>query len=625
MKKLLLTVLTMLVAFGINAQSDANVKVLLDADFTKVTEGSEESPKSLMSYQLSGIVDGISSINGVSAAGGKILVSESSTSSITLKSFGSTSGLPSTGGTVRITARVKMKDYSGGFQYQPGYSSADYVSEYIMDEKANQWVDVVSYVGNVRSTSSIKMVPFLCVAGFYLESLKVEYSDAFIATPEAYLPSDYDGTQFKAECSAVAGATKFSADVFSLDAAGNRVYFVQGAELKKLSSYSSSASATITDLDPTKEYYYVAFAETATAKSEESNVVKLIKKIDSVAAPKALEATDITAAGFTANWEGVEGAVGYSVNVYSKITLSETQKLAVFNEDFSGITFGSPSSLDYGNGKDLNDYTGSKGWITDSSKTFAAGYYVIYPISKSGTLITPAMNLSQCDGKFQFILKAATRSYSGFEASKDTVTVAILDADDKVIESVDKTIDQADFADYTFNFTKGAENCRLSITFTQSDGSSMKLFIDEVTVMQELPAGSVVERQISSHSTDQTSYKVAMTLDEYTDYYYTVIALAQTVIGSGASATVGEIESPESEKILVKLVPMAVEDVVVSTAGAWKSADGELTVTGRSIIVADLNGIVIFRNDSAEVQTFTINKEGIVVVIVDGQTYKFAL
>lgn len=625
MKKILLVVVAMLATLGLHAQDAASVKVLLDADFTKVTEGSEESPKTLLSYQLSGIVDGISSISGVSAAGGKILVSESSSSSLTLKSFGASAGLPTAGGTVRITARVKMKDYSGGFQYQPGYSSSDYVTEYIMEDKVNEWVDVVSYVGNVKSSSSIKMVPFLSVAGFYLESLKVEYSEAFIASPVAYLPSDYDGTQFKAECSAVSGATKFSADVFSLDADGNRTYFVQGAELKKLTAFSTSASATITGLDPEKEYYYVAFAETATAKSEESNMVKLIKKVESVAAPNALAATNISDNGFTANWEAVEGAVGYMVNVYSKTILAETQNLAVFNEDFSGITFGSPSSLDFGSGKDLNDYTSSKGWITDSSKTFAAGYYVIYPFSGPGVLITPAMDLSQCDGKFQFILKGATRDFSSFTASDDTVTVEILDADDNVLESVVKTMDQADIADYTFDFTKGAQNCRLSITFTQAEGSSMKLFIDEVTVMQELPAGSVVERQISSNSTEQTSYKVEMTLEEGIDYYYAVIALAETVIGSGSSAYVGEIESPESEKILVKLVPSAVEEVGVSTAGAWKSAAGELTVTGRNIVVADLGGVVLLRSNSEDAQTFTVNHNGVVVVLVDGKNYKFAL
>lgn len=619
MRKVLLLFVALFVALGVNAQDPADVKVLFDADFTVFTDGSEASPKNLYTSDINKLTPGFYLTSNVAAAGGKLLVKENGY--IQLSAF---SDLPSAGGSVRVTAEVYMLDYDGMIQYQPTYSTSDYVNEFV---ETGKWVKVVSLVGNMKSTGKLKLAPFLSISGFYIKSLKVEYSADFIAAPEAYLPSDANGTQFTAECSLNSSAVKYEADVFTYDKDGKEVYFAQNIELKKAYSFSSSATGKVAGLNPEETYYYVARCINANGvSSANSEVVKVVKKLTSIAAPKALDATDVSATGFTANWETVADAQSYMVNVYSKTTLTSETKISVFKEDFSGVTVGTESDLAYLG--DLNSYTKVKGWTTDMSKTFAKGYYVIYPAGSTGNVVTPAINLSAVNGKFQVVLKAATRDYSGFNASADTLKVELVDLDGKVIEAAPaKILDKAGLADYTFDFTKGTKDSKLSITFIKVEGSSMKLFLDDVDVFQTLPAGSVLDRQLSSLPCEGTTLKVEQSLEEGVEYDYTVIAVGETVEGSGAYATVGVIESAESNRIKIELKGSGVNEIETADVApkAWKEAAGVLTVKGYNVVVADMSGKVLLRNVSDKEMSYTVNYNGIVVVLVDGKSYKFAL
>ncbi len=619
MRKVLLLLVACLATFGVKAQDPADVKVLLDTDFTVFTEGSEESPKTLYSTDFNKLVSGYNYVSGVAAAGGKLLVKENGY--LQLNSF---TDLPTGGGTVRVTAEVSMLNYDGGIQFQPTYSSSDYVSEIV---ETGKWVKLVTFVGNMKSSGRLKILPFLSVSGFYIKSLKIEYSSDFIASPEAYLPADFDGTQFTAACSLNSSASKYEADVFTYDKDGKEEYVVKDVELKKPSAYTQYASGKVTGLDPTKTYYYVARCVNASgAKSANSEAVKVIRKLASIASPKALPSTDVTSTGFTANWEAVDGANSYLVNIYAKRALTKEETIPTFAEDFSGVKVGTETSLEYSG--DLNSYTKRKGWTTDLSKTFAKGYYVIYPSSSTGNVKTPALDLSTTNGKFQVSIKAATRDYNGFNASSDTLKVELVDLDGKVLESAPvKILDKTGLADYTFDFTKGAKDSRISITFTKATGSNMKLFIDEIKVLQTFAAGSVVDLLDNSLSSEATSLKVEMNLADGVEYSYSVIAIGETVEGSTGNAYVADLESDESNRMVVEYKGSGVEDVesVSAAPKAWKVSDGVLAVTGCKVVVADLSGKIILQRVSNEEETYTVNYNGVVVVLVDGKSYKFAL
>lgn len=623
MKKLLLSILSLVAVTGLGKAEETadNVQVLIDTDFTVFTEGSEESPKSLYSSSFNAKVNGYYMVSSVSAAGGKVLVGASGY--LTLKQFES---LPTSGATIRITAEVKMLDeYGGALKFTRGYSSTDVVYAQV---DGTDWTTVTVYASGYTGTSAsrLKVEPFLSISGFYIKSLKVEYSPDFIAAPEAYLPTDADGTQFTASCSRVAGASKYEADVFSLDKDNNPVYFVQDVELTALSAYSNP-SAKITGLNPGTTYYYVARAINADGKkSENSEVVEVVKSITSIDAPEALAATNVTETGFTANWDAVADAKYYIVYTYEKEKLTEASEVAVFDEDFSGVTVGTVASIELtGN---IDDFTKMPGWIADySSKAFAAGYYVFYPYKDPGTLTTPSIDLSANDGKFSVTVKGFTGAYGTMKATQNTIGAELLVNGDVVETATTLTCDKSGLYDFVFNFTKGTSDCRIRFVYTLADEDSNKFYADEISISQLMPAGTEISKLLGNLSSEATSADISLTPVTGKAYCYGVVAVGQTVVGSGTGASVGEIMSAVSNLVEVNFNGAGVDNVISDTAiNAWKAGEGTLGVNGSDIAVHDLMGRTLYhRILPADTYTLNLGLRGLIIVTVDGTSHKIVL
>ncbi|MCM1336780.1 MAG: hypothetical protein NC187_03815 [Candidatus Amulumruptor caecigallinarius] len=622
MKKFLLSALAAVMSVSAAYADDAasDVQVLIDTDFTVFTEGSEQSPKSLYSYTFNSKVAGYYGISGVSAAGGKILVGPSGY--LQLNQF---ADLPTGGGTIRVTMEVKMLDnYGGAIQLTRGYSSTDIVYEAV---ETDEWTTVSVLCGGYTNTSSsrLKVQPFLSISGFYLKSLKVEYSADFIVAPEAYLPSDADGTSFTASCSRVTGASGYEADVYSLGTDGKPVYAEQNVALTAISSYANP-SAKITGLDPATTYYFVARALNADGKkSDDSEAVQVIKSITSIDAPVALPASNVSDGGFTANWETVADAKGYLINVYEKQTLAQDTEASVFAEDFSGVNVGTIANIEYSG--QLDDFTVVPGWETESgTKAFAAGYFVFYPTSE-GTLTTPAIDLSADDGVFTVTLSGFTGKYGNMTATENTLKAELL-VDGEVVETANTYIcDKSAPHDFIFNFTKGTSDSRVRFTYTLESGSYDKLYVDAIDIKQMLPAGTEIKKQIATGSAaaPATSADIELTPESGKTYYYSVIALAQTVTGTGATAAVGELQSKESNLIEISFSSASISEVAAEAAApaAWKAAPGILGVSGVKVAVYDLTGRVLYNGAAAPAIDLGVN--GVVIVNVDGVTVKVAL
>lgn len=621
MKKFLLSILTVAMAAGAACAEDAgNVVTLIDSDFTVFTDGSEESPKSLMSYQFNQQVEGYFMISGLSAAGGKILVGPSGY--LQLKQFES---LPTGGGTIRVTMEVKMLDsYGGAIQLTRGYSTTDIVYEAV---ETDEWTTVSVLCGGYTNTSSsrLKVQPFLSISGFYLKSLKVEYSPDFIVAPEAYLPSDADGTSFTASCSRVSGAAGYEADVFSFNIDNKRVYFEQNVALTAASAYSNP-SAKITGLDPATTYYFVARAINADGKkSDDSEAVQVIKCISSIDAPVALPASNYSATGFTANWEAVADAKGYLINIYEKQTLAQDTEASVFAEDFSGVNVGTVADIEYSG--QLDDFTVVPGWETESgTKAFAAGYFVFYPTS-SGTLTTPSIDLSANGGVFTVTLSGFTGKYGSMSATENTLKAELL-VDGEVVETANTYIcDKSAPHDFIFDFTKGTADSRVRFTYTLEGAGYDKLYVDAIDIKQMLSAGTVINKQIATLSQEApaTSAEIQLTPEKDKRYYYGVVAVAETVTGTGATAAVGELLSKESNLIEIAFSSASISEVAAEAAApaAWKAAPGILGVNGEKVAVYDLTGRVLYNGVASP--AIDLGVSGVVIVNVDGTTVKVAL
>lgn len=626
MKKILLSLLFLSGTAGLAAAQTEPI-VVLDADFSVFTDGSDESPVDLYSSTFKSKIEGFNFATSVASAGGKLLIKSSGY--IETNSF---SELPSTGSaTIRVTAEVKMIDtYGGCVNFRPGYSTSSEVSAIV---EGDEWTTVSTYVSSFTSTTRLRVQPFLSVSGFYIKSLKVEYSPDFIAVPEAYLPSDADGTSFTASCSRVSGATSYEADVFTLE--GDEAEYVQqNVELKALGAYADPA-AKITGLDPKKTYYYVARAISSTgAKSDDSEIVKVINKISEMTVPEALAASNISESGFTANWDAVDNAVSYIVNTYEEDILKAETEINVFDEDFSGVNVGTFGSVEFSG--NINDFTKLPGWVSDMSKAFAKGYYVFSIFSgNTGTLTLPAVDLSANNGNFTLTINAATARFGTFYTTNNTITVDLLDGDEVVETAPVAKCDKDDFTDFTFSFTKGKADSRLRITYTLAqveEGDKVvndpnKLFIDQISICQLLAAGSIVEKMLSSDETAETSLDITLTPEEGKTYYYAVAALGETVVGSGSSASVGTIQSAFSEKVIVNFQSSGIDEITsVGEVSAWKAGDGILGVTGHNVTVHDLVGRTLLVKALPEgTHNLRVNVRGLVIVTVDGKSFKIVL
>lgn len=626
MKKFLLLLLPSLCLGAVTAFAQSDVTVLLDSDFTVFTDGTEQSPKSLTTTGLNAKTPGYYLISGVSDAGGKLLVGSSGY--IQAKAF---STLPTSGtSTLRFTAEVKMLDSYGGIVQATngGYGSSAATTNIIVEN--DEWTTVTGFVSSMSYSSKFKLLPFLSVNGFYIKSLKIEYSADFIAAPEAYLPSDFDGTQFTASCSRVSGASSYLAEVFTLSDNGERQTVQEGIALTALSAYVDP-SAKVTGLTPGVQYFYTVKAVNANgAASDESEPVALVKKISALETPEALEATDVTTQSFTANWTSVDDALFYTVNVYSEETLETEQEVSVFGEDFSGVNVGTSSSIEFSG--DLNNFTNMPGWTTDFSKAFAPGYFILYPSAGTGSVITPAIDLSAAGGTFNVVINAGMNYYGQLKDTEDLITVTLLDADGNEVETAtSQEISAADFVDYTFGFTKGAEVSRIKITYTQEEGGNYnRLFINEISVVQTLGAGSKVNRQVLSQSTvgKQVSETLEVAFEAVKRYTYTVIAVGQTVTGTGANASISEIMSAESNAVVIPDQSGVTDLVADLNAGApaWKTAEGVIAFSGNVVNVYNVNGALL-NNAVSDGGTATVNvhAKGVIIAVVDGTAVKIVM
>lgn len=105
--------------------------------------------------------------------------------------------------------------------------------------------------------------------------------------------------------------------------------------------------ATVTTLSPATTYYYKAYVVDGTGQYYFSNELSFTTILD---APVATAATNITPAGFTANWDAVTGADSYVLEV-SEVSGSVTPNVTVVGWDFEDSNQTSDSGITANNNR----------------------------------------------------------------------------------------------------------------------------------------------------------------------------------------------------------------------------------------------------------------------------------
>lgn len=499
------------------------VTTVFEESFDAFTEGSEAEPaatdiSSGVTNKLSTTLSGWSG-RYVYEAGGALKIGDGGNLQTTRYDMKANKGV------IKISMRVRSYDETGAM-FNIAVNYATKVTDYVTD---NKWHNV-SYVVNGASTISttyLKITAQMAASGILIDDLKVEQSESFYPAPVAKQPTQADGTSFTAKWDYISGSTGYYLDVYTKDAAGAPVYALQN----QFVSGAYTSSYKVTDLDASKTYYFVVRATNGTATSENSNEIEVVKVITKLDTPEALPASDVTAGGFTANWNAVANAEGYMVTVAKVLTLKEDKNVVVASEDFEGLKEGTVAAPIYPALEEfLDKYTNEAGWYA-YGHLYAKGMIGLAPFSESSpaTLESPIKDLSSNGGKFTVKVRMGC-TQSGVYVGGKEVTVNLYNADDetnKPLETKKVTLLEG-LNDYTIEFTKGIDVSTVEFSYP---GITTRVWIDSVQISQDKKAGDEVQSVVcDTDAKDALSMPFALPFGDGVSYRYSVAAYVTTVV-----------------------------------------------------------------------------------------------
>lgn len=189
----------------------------------------------------------------------------------------------------------------------------------------------------------------------------------------------------------------------------------------------------------------------------------------SLDAPVVLPATDITDSSFTANWQAVEDAAGYTVELQKVVELAEGEgdAIALLSEDFVGCTKDNETI------SDVNDHTATEGW--SGSKIYGErGVMRVGSSSSAGTLKTPKLNY---DGTVtvNFSMKNYNTADSGC-----VLTVSMINKNGVAVDS-ESFAAAADWADKEVEFD-AAGDFYIEFSTVNSTGKK-RVNVDDIAVV----------------------------------------------------------------------------------------------------------------------------------------------
>lgn len=580
--------------------------VLAEADFSTLINGSEDAPE-IFKYNFNFPITGWTIVtNKTGAAGGSLYIGDGGS----VKS-GYLSGVTTNGGAIKVSAVIKLRNASAGIvQLAWGYSNTQ---QAVIE--SSDWETVEFFVQPTSASSysnQATISPMWLADGLFVKSIKIAQSPDFLAAPTANQPANADGTSFTATWKAVTGATKYFVDVYSYNAAGEKVMFIENQEC-------ATTSCKVEGLDAATTYYYVVRAANETGVSGNSNEIEVVKYISKLDVPVVKIASCDEDGNFTATWESVADADSYTVTVFKEEVMTEAGEANVLVENFNAFTTGSFTDVEYIYERHL-EALNEPGWA-GYNMACVAGAIGITPYGSEGYLTTPSLDLSGDEGKISILINMASNNLGSFKTG-DVVSFSTIDANNNESTPVDITIDQLGFADYTVNLTGGTTASKIKI----SSASSNKIFIDDFAVKQMKPAGFVNTTTYLQDNTEATTYTGKVEFAEGVQYKLVAVAEGRTVSGGQISG----ISSAASEAVTISGTS-GIEDVAGSaeTVTIARTAAGVITVSTPAAVtveIYDIAGRLIAAAPVAEGSTsLSVNASGLVIVKAGNTVAKIAL
>lgn len=194
-----------------------------------------------------------------------------------------------------------------------------------------------------------------------------------------------------------------------------------------------------------------------------------VKAKAATGAPKVLPATDITAEGFTANWEATADD-GYAVFVYSKEKVDKAGEYAVLYENFNLISAGSQIEPEFPGDflTELNEWqTITPDWSVIEC-SYAGGKI-------GGVILSPYMDLTNNGGHFTLTLGIV--GYAG--------QVIEVESNGSSEVTQTKTLTEPGYNEISFEFDNGTHDTYVTITDLGFPDDTEGLYVDKVAYLDD--------------------------------------------------------------------------------------------------------------------------------------------
>jgi hypothetical protein len=291
-------------------------------------------------------------------------------------------------------------------------------------------------------------------------------------------------------------------------------------------------------------------------------------KFDGV--PEVLYATDVTNNSFVANWDAVEDAVEYTVELYKQSNAENGagDKENVLSEDFMNCTAGN-LELDY---MEIDNYMSSTGWECENVYS-ESGVLRIGSAKNPGFLYTPWLEAA---GNVVITLDASL--YNTGKDNEVMVSVVVCDADENEIVGEDFSVTGTN---QKISLSADVDGRFYVVVHTDNLTGSKRVNIDNLNIVLET---SVKRELVSTVTTTATSYEFK-NLEEGVMYLYRVKAS-----DSGAS-------SAYSDYMEVSLNSTGIDEIVAD--GSWCE-------------IYNMSGVKVYNGDKAGMPVLS---KGVYVVV----------
>lgn len=406
----------------------------------------------------------------------------------------------------------------------------------------------------------------------------------------AYEATNIGADKATVSWSASSNATSYLLSVYEKTETGDKNY-VEGYSYKNVGNVSTFE---ITGLYPLTTYYYVVYATNGQFNSAASNEVEITTGDPTLNYMKvtALDATNITADGFTANWEKLEGAESYTLTVYTS-------------------QLGAPEY-------EILDFTGKLEALPDNWSTSCTGTYAMSSLCGESA---PSLKMDADKAYLQSpVFKKGLRSlkfwYRGSNvAAENSLKILALNGD--IWEEIHTVT--------TISNATGGQTVELeldrkytSLKWVYSKPGSGNLAIDDIKIghsgeMEELPVLGYSDIAVG----DVNSYKVQG-------------LVANTLYAYDVTAHNSEFASIASERIRVEVGnSSAVEDLANNEDVVCWAVNGQVyvkTVNNCHVQIMDCSGRTLYvGKQSAQLQNYEINANGVIIVRVNSKVYKLVI